>query len=74
MGELLGHLFSSSGDLIESGVSARALSMSAADIQRRPTVAIAGGRTKIRAVKGVLASGLLHGLITDENTARVLVD
>jgi len=74
VGELLGHLLSSSGDLIGSGVSARALSMSAADIQRRPTVAVAGGRTKIQAIKGVLASGLLHGLITDENTARILVN
>ena len=48
VGELLGHLFSSRGDLIESGVSARALSMSAADIQRRATIAVAGGKTKIR--------------------------
>jgi DNA-binding transcriptional regulator LsrR (DeoR family) len=48
--------------------------MSAPDIRRRPTVAVAGGRGKIHAIKGVLASGLLHGLITDENTARVLVD
>lgn len=74
VGELLGHLFSSSGDLIGSGVSARALSMSASDVRRRPTIAVAGGRAKIPAIRGVLASGLLHGLITDENTARILVD
>jgi DNA-binding transcriptional regulator LsrR (DeoR family) len=73
VGELLGHLFSSRGDLMESGVSARALSMSAADIRRRATIAVAGGKTKINAIRGVLASGLLHGLITDENTARSLV-
>jgi DNA-binding transcriptional regulator LsrR (DeoR family) len=74
VGELLGHLFSLSGDLIDSGVSARALSMSAADIRRRPTVAVAGGSAKIHAINGVLASGLLHGLITDESTARALVN
>jgi DNA-binding transcriptional regulator LsrR (DeoR family) len=74
VGELLGHLFSMSGDLIESGVSARALSMSAADIKRRPTVAVAGGSAKIHAINGVLASGLLHGLITDESTAKALVN
>ena len=72
VGELLGHLFSSSGEVIESGVSARSLSMSAPDIQRRPTVAVAGGRTKTQAIRGVLASGLLHGLITDESTAKGL--
>ena len=74
VGELLGHLVSMNGDLIDSGVSARALSMSAADIKRRPTVAVAGGNSKIDAINGVLASGLLHGLITDESTARALVD
>jgi DNA-binding transcriptional regulator LsrR (DeoR family) len=37
-------------------------------------VAVAGGSAKIHAINGVLASGLLHGLITDESTARVLVN
>jgi DNA-binding transcriptional regulator LsrR (DeoR family) len=60
--------------LIDSGVSARALSMSAVDIQRRPTIAVAGGRAKVQAINGVLASGLLHGLITDESTARALAN
>jgi len=74
VGELLGHFFSPEGEIIEHGVSARALSMSAPDIQRRPTIAVAGGRAKVQSIKGVLASGLMHGLITDENTARALVD
>jgi DNA-binding transcriptional regulator LsrR (DeoR family) len=74
VGEMLGHLFSSKGDLIECGVSARALSMPAADIQRRQTIAVAGGKAKIQAINGVLASGLLHGLITDESTAKALED
>ena len=30
-------------------------------------------QAKVQAIKGVLASGLIHGLITDENTARALV-
>jgi len=74
VGELLGHLFAATGELIDSGVSARALSMSAADIARRPTVAVAGGRSKVDAIRAVLGSGLLRGLITDENTARALAD
>jgi DNA-binding transcriptional regulator LsrR (DeoR family) len=74
VGELLGHLFSARGDLIDSGVSARALSMSASDIAKRPTVAIAGGGSKIDAIRGVLDSGLLSGLVTDEKTARALAN
>jgi DNA-binding transcriptional regulator LsrR (DeoR family) len=74
VGEVLGHLFSARGDLIESGLSARALSMSASDIARHATVAVAGGATKIDAIGGVLASGLLRGLVTDEKTARALAN
>ncbi len=62
VGELLGHLFSARGELIDCGVAARALTMPAADIARRLTVAVAGGRTKIDAIRGVLASGFAAGL------------
>ena len=72
VGELLGHMFSASGELIDSSISARALSMSAPDIARHATVAIAGGLSKVDAIRAVLASDLLHGLITDEKTARTL--
>jgi DNA-binding transcriptional regulator LsrR (DeoR family) len=48
--------------------------MSVSDIAKRPTVAIAGGRSKIDAITGVLASGLLRGLVTDEKTARALAN
>ncbi len=71
-GEILGHIFSLEGKLIENDISARTLSMSAADIGRQKTVAIAGGRTKINAIKAALASGLVHGIIIDERTAKAL--
>ncbi len=72
MGEILGHIFSLDGKLIENDMSARTLSMSAADIGRQKTVALAGGRTKVNAIRAVLASGLIHGIIIDERTARAL--
>jgi DNA-binding transcriptional regulator LsrR (DeoR family) len=71
-GEILGHIFGLDGKLIENDISARTLSMSAADIGRRKTVAVAGGRTKVNAIKAVLASGLIHGVIVDERTAKTL--
>ena len=72
-GEVLGHIFSLSGKLIENGISARTLSMAPADIGRHKTIAIAGGRSKVDAIKAVLASGLICGIITDERTAKALV-
>ena len=73
VGEVLGHIFSIHGERVETDLSARALSMSAQDIGRRKTVAVAGGRSKIEAITGVLASRLIHGLITDERTAQALL-
>ena len=37
-------------------------------------VALAGGSAKTRAIRAILSSGLLFGLITDEATARRLVN
>jgi DNA-binding transcriptional regulator LsrR (DeoR family) len=36
-------------------------------------VAIAGGGGKVEAIRAVLRSGSLHGLITDERTAEALL-
>ena len=72
MGEILGHIFSLHGKLIENDISARTLSMSAADIGKQKTVAIAGGRTKVTAITAVLARGLVYGVIIDERTANAL--
>ena len=73
VGEILGHIFSSTGERVKTELSARTLSMAAEDIGRNKTVAIAGGRSKIGAIRAVLASGLIHGLITDERTAEALL-
>ena len=72
VGEILGHILGLDGKLIENDISARALSMAAADIARQKTVAVAGGRSKINPIRAVLASGLLHGIIIDERTAKAL--
>jgi DNA-binding transcriptional regulator LsrR (DeoR family) len=72
VGEILGHIFSLDGKLIENDISARTLSMSAADIGRQKTVALAGGRSKVDAIRAVLASGFIYGIIIDERTAKVL--
>lgn len=70
--EILGHIFSLDGKVIENDISARTLSMAAADIGRQKTIAVAGGRTKHEAIRAALASGLIHGIILDERTARTL--
>jgi len=57
---------------MDTDLSARATSMSAADLKKHRIVAIAGGLPKVMALRGVLRSGMLHGLIIDEATASAL--
>ncbi|AHK44935.1 transcriptional regulator, putative [Ensifer adhaerens OV14] len=71
-GELLGHFFDEDGRPIETTLSNRTFTLSRDDLKDRRTVAVAGGKIKTPAIRAVLGSGLLSGLITDEKTARAL--
>ncbi len=72
MGELLGHFFDRDGKPVETTLSDRTFTLSREDLKNRRTVAVAGGKIKVPAIRAVLASGHLSGLITDERTARAL--
>lgn len=70
--DLLGHFFNADGEMLDIDLSARATSMEAADLRKHRIVAIGGGLVKVTALRAVLRSGLLHGLIIDEVTAQAL--
>ncbi len=72
--EILGQFFTAEGRHIPNGVSQRALAPRLSDLQTHKIVAVAGGTSKTQAIRAILGSGLLHGLITDEATARRLVN
>lgn len=72
VGEALGTFFNAKGRPVETELTARTLSFDLNDGRPRRTVAIAGGPRKASAIRAVLNSGLLRGLITDERTAREL--
>ncbi len=74
VGEMLGHFFDAQGRVLETTLTARTL---AVDLLGRPEsriVAIAGGVAKVAAIRAVLRSGHLRGLITDEPTAQALAE
>jgi DNA-binding transcriptional regulator LsrR (DeoR family) len=73
-GELFGHFFDDNGEPVETALADRTLAMGREELESRRIVAVAGGKVKIRAIKSVLASRYLSGLITDERTARALVE
>jgi DNA-binding transcriptional regulator LsrR (DeoR family) len=74
VGELLGHFFDAKGAPFETALSSRVLALGREDLKGRRIVALAGGKIKIPAIRSVLKSRYLSGLITDERTARSLVE
>lgn len=73
VGEAMGHFFDEQGRVIETALSARMLSVSLDEGFSGEVIAIAGGDEKVEAIQAVLQGKLLTGLITDENTARSLL-
>ena len=59
VGEILGHIFGLSGNLVQTSLSARALSMPVEELGSQKTVAIAGGRLKTDAIRSVLSSSTI---------------
>jgi DNA-binding transcriptional regulator LsrR (DeoR family) len=72
VGELLGHFFNAAGKPVDTSLAARTVAPEMANLEGRRIVAIAGGPSKIEAIRAVLKSGLLSGLITDETSALAL--
>lgn len=74
IGEMLGHFFDAKGRVLETTLSRRTLSVDLESGGSSRIVAIAGGHQKSAAIQAILNSGRLSGLITDEITARSLLD
>ncbi len=74
VGEMLGHFFNREGVPVSTSLAARTVSPSLDALKGRRIVAVAGGRAKVRAIRAILLSGCLSGLITDERTAAALGD
>ncbi|MGG6894957.1 MULTISPECIES: sugar-binding transcriptional regulator [Rhizobium] len=74
VGEILGHFFDADGNILETTLSARTLSASLPRSKKERLVALAGGLPKVEAIRAVLKNRCLYGLITDERTARALLN
>lgn len=75
-GEMLGHFFDAQGRVLETTLTARTLAASLDPVEDAESaggiIAIAGGAEKLDAIRAILRSGRLRGLITDEVTAEAL--
>lgn len=74
VGEMLGHFFDAKGRVVQTSLTARTLAVDLDGPPESRIVGIAGGPAKRAALRAVLESGRLNGLITDEATARALLE
>lgn len=72
-GEMLGAFFDHDGKELSTSLSMRTLAAGLTSQDNERVVAIAGGAKKITAIRAILNSGRLTGLITDEKTAKCLL-
>ncbi|QTO00381.1 sugar-binding transcriptional regulator [Brucella sp. 458] len=73
VGEMLGHFFNANGQWLETALTGRTIAASVENADMSRIVALAGGLSKVDAIRAVLKSGRLYGLITDERTAKALI-
>ena len=74
IGEVLGQFVDPQGRVVDAEINERSIGIRIDELKGRRVMAIAGGTSKVRAIAGVLNSGVITGLITDETTAEGLVE
>ncbi len=74
VGEIAGCAFDARGRRVVTPLAARITALWAGDSAQAIRIGVAAGAKKLAALKAALASGLLNGLITDEETAATLLE
>lgn len=75
IGDILGHCFDQNGTFINSDLERRLVSIPIDTLKKIPKrVSVVGGEEKARAIRGALRSGIITTLITDDETAALLID
>lgn len=74
VGEVAGWVFDSAGRYLDVGTNRRTGGVRIAEGLDRPSVGIAAGAAKVPAIYAAVKSRIINGLVTDDSTARLLLD
>lgn len=75
VGDVLGHFIDKNGNIVDKNLDSRIISTDLEDLKALPnTIAAAGGAIKIDIIYAALKAKFLHILVTDEDTAKLLLD
>ncbi|MDM7930443.1 sugar-binding domain-containing protein [Tabrizicola sp.] len=72
-GEVAGWVFDSDGNYLDVGTNTRTGGVRVARGLARPAIGIAAGASKAPAIRAALKSRIINGLVTDEETAKLLL-
>lgn len=73
-GEILGQFLDGEGRVVDCDMARRSISIRLEELRGRTVIGVAGGADKVDAIRATLRSGILSGLITDEPTARAVLE
>lgn len=75
VGDILGRFYNLSGSPISSSLENRIIGIGIDELKKIPyVIGVAGGKNKLRAILGALRMKVLDGLVTDDQTARELLN
>lgn len=74
IGEVTGWSFNEVGRILDGGVNGRLTSAPLKTNDRQLTVGVAAGTHKVRAIFSAMVGQIINGLITDEATARMILE
>ena len=75
VGNFLGYYIDGTASIVEHPVNRRVIGMSPAELLAIPRrVMVSGGHSKITALRAILRAGLLTEIVTDQASARALLD
>ncbi|MEM8569939.1 MAG: sugar-binding domain-containing protein [Pseudomonadota bacterium] len=72
IGELSGHTFNAKGEFVDHPMNQRIVGVRV-PVNDVPVLCIGAGKAKVAPLRAALSGGLIHQLITDEDTARRLL-
>lgn len=75
VGDITGHILNAQGDLIDHPLNAQVIGLTLDEMAQIENVILAaGGGHKVPVMRAALRRGFVNTLVTDENTARALID
>jgi len=75
VGDVLGHCFDENGNFIKTDLEERLVSIPIKTLKSVPErIAVVGGEYKVQAIRGLLRSGLITTLVTDETAAKKIME